>query len=625
MCGIFGYYGLSSDNLSRARKALNTLEHRGPNQWGDWYNSNVYIGHQRLSIIDLSEKATQPMQDENSVIAHNGEIYNFLDIRSKLERKYNFKSSSDSEVLLHGYNEWGLEKLLDVIDGMYVFSIYDKKLNKLFLVRDRFGQKPLFYTSYDQKLLFSSEIKALFEFAPSLRVFSYEGIKDWIYHRGSHHSETIYYNIHKLQPGCYLEITKSGIKINKYYDILDYINEGDYQDHGFDNLEKDLSEAVNKRLISDVPLGVMLSGGIDSSLIAYYLNKKTSAEKHTFSIGFDKLKYRNYTEESYARHVASKFGFTHHHLNISSDDVMDSFEKVIYHCDGMLDFPNTIAIYLLSKYAKDFVTVILTGEGADELFGGYNKYNTAIKQSINNSPQLLNNLGYFFLNKINIRRLTSTTRELYLKKEYMGENKKLLEDINCYISPETFSKIFGENTISIFDNIDYNQLLNIPFYKQLLIMDHKTYLFSVLDRQDRATMAASLESRSPFLDKNLIENSISLSKRYFFNDNQTKVALKNKSEEIFGKEFTYRKKMGFPLPINNWINTNKFSKYLNPIFSTDFLLNKKIDTKFLHPYLKSNSFDYKLVNYANSERLWINWFLMVLRTAQDVFNIKEIN
>ena len=157
MCGIFGYYGLSNDNLSRARKALNTLEHRGPNQWGDWYNSNVYIGHQRLSIIDLSEKATQPMQDKNSVIAHNGEIYNFMDIRSRLKQKHNFKSSSDSEVLLHGYNEWGLEKLLDVIDGMYVFSIYDKKLNKLFLVRDRFGQKPLFYTSYDQKILFSSQ------------------------------------------------------------------------------------------------------------------------------------------------------------------------------------------------------------------------------------------------------------------------------------------------------------------------------------------------------------------------------------------------------------------------------------------------------------------------------------
>ena len=624
MCGIFGYKGFNKTELARARKALNTLMHRGPDQWGDWFDEETYIGHRRLSIIDLSENAIQPFGDERAVLAVNGEIYNFKELRKELEGKYIFKSLSDSEVLLHGYKEWGIDDLLKRIDGMYAFCIYDKKSRTLFLVRDRFGKKPLFYTENHGRFMFSSEIKAFFEFDDTLRVFSYRGIKDWIYHRGSHSSQTIFHSIQRLEPGCYLKINNSQIRKRKYYDVLDHI------DNGHTGIKKDLglieellNKAVKKRLISDVPVGLQLSGGIDSSLIGYFLSLNHSGSMHTFNVGFKEPRYENYSEEKYAKLVANKYGFIHHQLNISIEDIAQNFEEVIYLVDGMLDYPNTIPIYLLSSFAKKYVTVILTGEGADELFGGYTKFKRM--DSLSRYDNLSSLFPYILIDTLGKTKAKRLAREIYLKKKFSGKTRSILESMNCYITPETFTRIFGENKDSLFDEIPYEYIERHPFYKQLLIMDHKTYLFSLLERQDRASMGASMESRLPFLDTMLIENSFNFSKDHLFSKDQNKIVLKKISEKIYGKDFTYRPKKGFPLPLTEWLeNRQGFKSYLKKVFNNDFLLFEKIDMEYLKQYLNSKSFDNKLLNYGDSERIWIKWFLMVIRTAQDVFRISEV-
>ena len=624
MCGIFGFTKFKKEDLEKARESLHTLSHRGPDQWNDYFDEHIYMGHQRLSILDLSEHGKQPMisPDEKVIITVNGEVYNFLELKKELEDKYTFKSTSDSEVVLYGYIEWGIDKLLEKIDGMYAISIYDKEKEELFLARDRFGKKPLYYTQKDDKFFYSSEIKAFFEFDDDFRVFSYDGIKDWIYHRGSHSKTTLYHEIFNLSPGKYLKIKNSKIVDEvKYYDILDYTTNKTYSGT-LENITTYLDKAVEKRLIADVPVGLQLSGGVDSSLIGHFLKKHHSGTTHSFSIGFSEEKYQKYSEEKYANFVAEKEGLTHHQVNITKKDVIDNFEHTLYLCDGMLAYPNTIPINLLSEYSKKYITVALTGEGADELFGGYTKLKNMEGLE---KEDIIKLMPTYLIENILTVALRSRARGMYLKKQYSGKTKSILENLNCYISPPTFEKIFGQNEHSLFDDISYDEIKKYPFYKQLLIMDHKTYMYSLLDRQDRASMGAGIETRLPFLDKELIEWAINLDKKELFDSRENKKILKELSASIYGKEFTYRRKMGFPLPMKDWLDDEEgFQPYLKKIFDDDFLLKRFVDMDFVKSYLGSKSFDNKNLNYGDSERVWIKWFLMVLRTTQDTMKIKGI-
>lgn len=627
MCGIFGYTGFNKRELERARRSLNTLSHRGPDQWGEWYGDDIYIGHRRLSIIDLSENARQPMEDREVVIAVNGEIYNCNFLRKELEPMHEFRSLSDSEVILHGYKEWGIDKLLNKIDGMFAFCIYDKRTNRLFLVRDRFGKKPLFYTVTNNKIMFASEVKAFFEFDDNYRVFSDEGIKDWIYHRGSHSTRTIFYNINKIPPGWYFDINKSGMRKVKYYDILDHVETSNASEYSqYDSTEvvdELLAQAVQKRLMSDVPVGLQLSGGVDSSLVGYYMKKQHAGNLHTFSVGFQEARYQHYSEEEYARYAADKLGVTHHQLNITENDIVQSFERVIYLFDGMLDYPNAIPIYLLSLYAKDYVTVLLTGEGADELFGGYTKFRSMA--SLENTNYLSKLIPHSIINYLGKTQLKSIARDLYLKKQYSGHTMSILENLNAYVSSQTIESFWGRPVHSLFDEIPYDMISTLPFYRQLLIMDHKTYLFSLVERQDRASMGAAIESRLPFLDKDLVETTVNFNRDCLFDSSQNKKVLKKICERIYGKRFTYRPKKGFPLPLQEWLDEPMgFGNYLEKIYDNEFLLSRKIDMVHLKQYLVMNTFDNKLLNYGDSEKMWIKWFLMVFRTAQDIFRIKDI-
>ncbi len=630
MCGIFGIYKFEQDDLNKARSSVATLNHRGPDQKGDWWNPLVFLGHRRLSILDLSENGRQPMIDDEHevVIVVNGEIYNFQELRTQLSKDYHFKSSSDSEVLLYGYKEWGIDDLIARLDGMFAFAVFDVIKKELFLCRDRYGKKPLFYAKSGRQVLFASEIKALFEFDPALKVFSKDGIHDWMYHRGNNSRETIYYDIFQVPPGDYLKIDSSGQKLIKYYDLTDHVSNSHTYSDCFEELDFLINQAVKKRLISDVPVGLQLSGGVDSSIIANYAKNNHPGNFHSFSVGFSDLDDNSFSEEEYATFAANKMGLIHHQLNISKRDIVNEYEKVIYLTDGMLDIPNTIPIYILSRYAKRIVSVILTGEGADELFGGYTKFMQALSFSNQNKStnQAISQIAVKLFGNVHRAKIRGLLRKLYLNSLYAGKTEKLLEDLNCYISPETLTYLFGTLKSSLFDyTLDREKLYHLPLFRQFIIEEHKSYLLALLARQDRASMGAGLEARLPFVDRSLVEWAVNLPQQFLFNEKETKIILKKLCSSMYGDEFTYRKKAGFPLPIERWLkDDNGFKPWVQNIYKNDFVLNEFIHKDKLKSYMENNNFDNKILCYGDSERMWLKWFFMVIRTTQDVFGISDI-
>lgn len=623
MCGILGYTGFTESDLAIARIALHSLSHRGPDQWGEWFDTFAYIGHRRLSILDLSESGKQPMADPygRAVIAVNGEIYNFQELRSILSEKHTFKSASDSEVLLYGYIEWGIEKLLQKIDGMFALCIYDRVTREMHLARDRFGEKPLYYSLLANKLFFASEMKALLQLDDRFRSFSLSGLREWIKHRGKRSNQTIFSHVLKLLPGEFLTFNNDVVVQKFYYDVIEVVaskSKHDISDP--DRLPELLSLAVKKCLQSDVPVGIQLSGGIDSSLVACFIRDHCASAMHSFSIGFSGDEYAGMSEERYAQFVAKSLGFTHHQLNITEQEVVSAFEKTIHLTDGLLDYPNTIAIYLLSKYCKTHVTVALTGEGADELFGGYRKFRLA--EALHKSHWLANLAPAFFSFRFISSLSSGLARKAFLANRYAGRPRDILNNLNSYIYEDAYSRIFGREDSNLLDDSEYNRLAAFPFYEQLLLCDHRTYLFSVLDRQDRASMGAAVETRLPFLDPRLVEWGFALRREHLFDALENKKILKELAAKKFGREFAYRAKRGFPLPIEKWIdNPHGFGGYLQKVFDGNFVLADAFDLSFAKKYIEGNAFDQKLLNYADHDRLWVKWFLMVIRTCQDTFRI----
>jgi len=639
MCGIFGHtLAGEAFELADSRRALNVLTHRGPDQWGDWRDEAVYIGHRRLSILDLSQRARQPMVALSgagmcTVIAVNGEIWNYRELRRELADTCNFRSGSDSEVILHGYQRYGLHGLIERIDGMYAFAVYDQSRRKIFLVRDRYGVKPMFFalpsaaTRY--RFLFASEVKAFFEFCDDLRVFSLDGVCNWLTYRNGRSLLTLYHDVYSLPPGHCLsfDVKSGGHELREYYSILNHVAADGKSDA--DDFGPLFSAAVQKRLMSDVPLGLQLSGGVDSSLVAEQLARLTEDHHcNSFNIGFKARDEQRYSEEGYARHVAGELGFVHHQVNVTHKDILAAYRTVVYLTDGMLAYPNTIPIYLLSRHAKSSVTVQLTGEGADELFGGYTKFAEAVR--LTGSSGLGGLLGHIATPLMLGSHMRRVRRTLFLRRKYGNNPKQIIDQLNCYIARDTIDRLFGGgHTTSLYESTfgadgAAGCFETLPFFKQLILADHLTYLVTLLDRQDRASMGASIESRVPFLDRDLIEWGVNLDEKSLYERHENKVLLKQRCAEIFGSSFSYRKKMGFPLPIVKWLKIEGFAEHVAKVFSSDFVLRDVMDIKHLQKRMTARRFDNVLLNYADSERIWLTWFMMVLRTAQDVFQISDV-
>ena len=573
MCGILAMYS-KRINKDLFKKSLDLMTHRGPDDSGLYFKDDIALGHRRLSIIDLSENAHQPMSNENKNlwITYNGEIYNFKELRKELEDKHTFKSNSDTEVIIHAYEEWGNE-CVEKFNGMFAFVIYNSTNNKLFIARDRTGIKPLYYYSDEEKIIFSSEIKSMFPLGVAKEI-NKDILYDYINYQILIGEETLIKNVFSFPPGHYTTIDKNGMIKVKYWDT-------NFTDDNIeDNLKDILEQSVKRQLISDVPVGAFLSGGIDSSTIVA-LAKKHKPDIKTFTVGFDDFP----DEIEAAKFTAKELGVENYSISLSAEQFIEELPKIIYQYDMPLSFASSVPLYFVSKLARDNnVKVVLTGEGADELFAGYRRYNL-IQKVIRLSKFIP---GVMIINFSDPR---------YYKMAEMlmcGFTYDYLTGINSIIGEDrqkiikfNKSNILRDKVKEIFDS------KQTDFTNKLLYLDFKTYLVELLMKQDKMSMAASIESRVPFLDNEVIDFANSIPSNLKLHNGKGKYILKESVKDILPKSIINRKKVGFSVPLNKWFK-GKLNGYIK-----EQLLGGDLDEYFNRDYIE------KLIKKKNNSlQLW---------------------
>lgn len=554
MCGIFGSVENSRVNIIKNRNALETLQHRGPDQKGEFVDEKVYMGHQRLSILDLSENGRQPMDKNDVVITVNGEIYNFLKLKGELTAKYLFKSTSDSEVILHGYSKWGIDGLLERIDGMYSLVIYDKRKKLIYLVRDRYGIKPLYYLIQKNSFAWASELKAIEKYydTTSLKI-DYTAIYDYLTYLYIPTPKTLYQNVFKLEPAHYIEfdLDKFDLRIKKYWTLPFKEIKIDIESAAI-TVRELINKSVKSQMISDVPLGFFLSGGIDSSIIVAS-GAQFSKQIHTFSIGFD---IEAHNETQYSRQIAELFNTNHSEKILNVESASHLFRQMKFWYDEPFADTSGIPTYLVSEFAKQNSTVALTGDGGDELFGGYDWYERYFEYHKKHLIRL--NSIKLLCSKIKNMKRYSLLGRIANQLEY-----RMLDDLELY------TKLLGG--LLPYEKLKYKKHWNIPddyddywyfrkFFKlelspikRLQYIDFHTYLHDdIFTKVDRVSMRVALECRVPFMNKELVEFAFSLPEDIIYYNNQKKGLLKYAYKDILPENILHRTKRGFNIPLLEW-------------------------------------------------------------------------
>jgi len=637
MCGLAGYRTLSRTDIPFDNALLNRLHesiaHRGPDGHGIWTSDNHQLAlvHRRLKIIDVSQAGTQPMMDaqKSVVIIFNGEIYNYLELRSLLQQDgYLFSSQTDTEVILYAYKKWGIA-CLNYLDGMFAFALFDIHTNELYLVRDRIGIKPLYFSMQSQILSFASEIKALWQLPWIEKQIKHEALSYYLSYLATPAPMTLYEGIYKLPAGFYLKCdAQRAITFHQWYDpahasIIATIHDEDYY---VDHIRTLFDNAVKKRMRADVPVGIFLSGGIDSSLNLAHMARYNQHLK-TFNVSFDDGP--ELQERAWARMVADKFGAEHHELIISEQEAFNSFQKIIYHQDEPLGDPVCIPLYHVAHYAKKAgVTVVQIGEGSDELFCGYPMYADYI------------NLNRYW--QSSQRFIPATVRQglSYAASWYPCKpNKKDLlfrwaqgQPLFC-TGALVFSSTWKHNIMhpmamhhgydpiieqiyahfpqgtDSYAMIDYHRARlrrsdpHADFVKTMGYVELKHRLSELLlMRVDKMTMAAGIEARVPFLDYRLVEFALQIPEFLKYKDGTTKYILKKACEGIIPDEVIYRKKVGFNAPTTRWFKSGHYFKgqlqdlLHSPTNEISRLLNVPVIDKMLQENMQTN------VDYA--PQLW---------------------
>lgn len=551
MCGICGIYGAQDRAL--INRMLSLLKHRGPDDEGIYTDINISLGHARLSIIDLTERARQPMSNEdgNVWLSVNGEIYNFMELRAELEKKgHSFYSSSDSEAIIHTYEECGLN-FLDKLRGMFALALYDKKRERLILARDPIGKKPLYYHFGDGVLIFASEIKAILA-AGVKKEIDEDGLYSYLAYQHSLGEKTLFKGIKKVPAGNMLILEGGKLTIQKYWDITENITQAS-DDYFIRKLRALLEESTRLRMIADVPIGAFLSGGIDSAAVVALARQHAEGEFHTFSVGFE-----TFSELEYAKIVSQHLGTVHHELIITPEMVMQDLPEIAWYYDEPLGDAAIINIYYLSREARKYVKVVLAGEGGDELFGGYPEYKRGLKcSSLFDLPQftrtMAKNLIALFPGKGNIYssgnrahhlasflcQPTFERAHLYTRREMSDTEINYLSNLNA-VDAESLA-------------IPTNDMGN-PLNK-MLALDCKNLLpEKFLMKADKATMANSVEERLPLLDKEMIEFAFSVPPRLKIKNGHEKYILRKAVEDLLPPEIVNRRKQGFGTPVDTWIS-----------------------------------------------------------------------
>ena len=633
MCGIAGI--VTKDYISdlpfACRTMTNSLQHRGPDNSDTWHDSNrgIALGHRRLSIVDLSPAGHQPMHSSNKrfIITYNGEIYNHLTLRRLIEKDLtvNWKSNSDTETLLAGFELWGIKRTLEKATGMFAFAVFDTHKQTLMLARDRTGEKPLYYGWQNGTFLFSSELKALKaypQFSASINRDAICLLLRYSYIPAPH---SIYDNIYKLEPGKILTIDtnepKSIAKLESYWSAHKTIQAArsvlfqGAPEQAADDLEILIQNSIRDQMIADVPLGAFLSGGIDSTTVTSLMQSLSSTPIKTFSIGFHEAEFN---EAEYAKEIAHVLGTDHTELYVSANDALNIVPTLPDVYDEPFSDASQIPTILVAKLAKEHVTVSLSGDGGDELFCGYNRYQMTSKlwRKVSLLPLPLRKLISSILINTPEHSWDKVGQLLGMKNKYSHIGQKahkggqalasksiidLYRSLTSHIQDPSKFVINGNEPKTIIDNIQYDNLENLDEAELMMALDLVTYMpDDILTKVDRAAMSSSLETRVPFLDHRIIEFAWRLPLDIKMHNNQTKWPLRQILDKYVPRKLVERPKSGFAIPVNDWLR-GPLKEWASSLLDS----NRLRQEGFFHPALTNNLWHEHLSGSRNrGYQLW---------------------
>ena len=576
MCGIAGIVTKRENKKEIIEGMSKRIEHRGPDGEGYFFDGDVALAHRRLSIIDLST-GNQPMfnEDDTIVTVYNGEIYNYVELRDELVASgHKFKTKSDTEVLLHGFEEWHTD-LPKHLRGMFAFAIYDKNTKELFLARDNFGIKPLYYTMMNDTFMFASEVKAFLDTPDFKKELNEDILGAYLEFSFVPTNETFFKGVYRLDAGSSLLYKDGEITIDKYFK-LDFKDKDETFDEAVESISEVMKDSVNRHLLSDVEVGSFLSSGIDSSYIV-----SLAKPDRTYTVGYDIDKY---DEISYAKDLTEKLGIKNTSKVIKMDEYMEEFPKIMYYLDEPTSDPAAISLYFVAKLARQDVKVVLSGEGADEFFGGYNYYREEV------DLKFYNKIPYFIRHIIG--RIASLFPEGYgfnflvrrgekLENSYIGVNR----NFSLKMARKVLSKEYKLRGIDVTKDT-YEEFKGYSNIHKMQAIDINYWLMKdILLKADRMTMASSLEGRVPFIDKEVFKVASGLPIDYKVTKENTKVALREAAKEVIPTDAYKKKKLGFPVPIREWMKTTEVSGKIREMFNKDFtskffkvdVINKLLD------------------------------------------------
>ncbi len=604
MCGFVGFTGSKENKENIIKKMSDKIIYRGPDSSGYYCDKNIALGFRRLSIIDL-EEGSQPIynEDKTMVIVFNGEIYNYNEIRGKLiNLGHNFKTNSDTEVILHGYEQFG-EKILTELRGMFAFSIYNMNTNELFIARDFFGIKPLYYSNLNGNLIFASEIKCILEHPDIKKELNIQALQNYLSFQYSVPNETFFKGINCLPPAHFLKFKDGNIEITKYWNIQFKEDKTLDLENAVNKINDVFKDSVEAHKISDVEVGCFLSSGVDSSYVASQFEGQKS-----FTVGFDHGNEKhNYNEITYAQEFAKMINQDHYSKKITDEEFWDVVPKVQYYMDQPHADPSCIALYFVCNIASKHVKVVLSGEGADELFGGYRIYHEPFSLNKMKIPRpiwkVLNSIceiiPYEFKGKNYIARASKKVEERFIGNANLftdKEKRKILKNTQDMLKPQDITKKYYDE---VKEKDDIIKMQNVDMNLWMV--------GDILLKADRMSMANSLELRVPFLDKEVWKVASTLPLKYKVTaDGTTKMAMRKAAMKNIPEEVASRAKLGFPVPTREWLKEEKYYSKVKEEFQTENS-NKFFNEQEILKLLEDH---YKLKK-DNSRKIWTIYVFLV--------------
>lgn len=589
MCGIVGIVSKEKNKEEIIKKMAKRMTHRGPDGEGYYIDENIALGHRRLAIIDVNN-GSQPMFNENKdvIVIFNGEIYNYLELQKELKQKgHKFTTNSDTEVLVHGYEEWEKE-LPKKLRGMFAFAIWNKKNKTLFCARDNFGIKPLYYYQNEEVFMFGSEIKAFLEHSQFKKVLNKELIGPYLSFSFTPTLETFFKGVYCLAPGKSLILKDKQIKIEEYA-LVNFKEETKEFNKVIEQISQTMKESVKYHMQSEVEVGAFLSSGIDSSYIV-----SLAKPNKTYTVGYQHPKY---SEIEYAKELSNKLKIKNRNKKITKEEYMKALEKMLYHMDEPFCDPAAVSLYLVSQLASKEVKVILSGEGADEFFGGYNTYQEEVNYKLYQKlpfwfryrlAQIFKRFPEGRVSNFVVRRGTK------LEEQYVGVNrifseeqsKKVLSFSSTFVNKEITKPTFETHKNN--DNITKMQAIDIQFWLAK----------NILLKADKMTMASSIEARTPFVDKEVFKIASTLPSKYKVNKKNTKVALREAAKKDIPNEAYKKKKLGFPVPLREWMKEDDIYNEIKATIKKDYVaqfFHQKYVLKLLEQHKNNKKDNYKKV------------------------------